>query len=198
MQKSHHKRGPVGGKLVDAGQNLLAVPGFIPNMVEGVGQGIIFAFGYFLQARTADGAGDPQTVAPTFEKDCRALVAPMDRLAFGTRKNRFPSRDHGRQPAVIRLVGHAQNHCRRPSHSACYRARLASGRPIIDASERRPIDPGAETQRRVRHPVEFRMAVEPGAEGLVRRFVKNQRQRFGQNLRDGHAKAASALNIGCH
>ena len=69
MQKSHRKRGPVGGKLVDAGQHLLAIPGFIPNMVEGVGLGIDFAFGYFLQARTADGAGDPPTVAPTFEKD---------------------------------------------------------------------------------------------------------------------------------
>ena len=147
MQKSHRKRGPVGGKLVDAGQHLLAIPGFIPNMVEGVGRGINSAFGYFLQARTADGAGDPPTVAPTFEKDCRAPVAPMDRLAFGRRENRFASRDHGRQPAVIRLVGHAQNHFRRPSHGACYRTRLASGWPIIDASERRRIDPGAEIQR---------------------------------------------------
>ena len=45
------------------------------------------------------------------------------------------------------MVGHAQNHFRRPSHGACYRTRLASGWPIIDASERRRIDPGAEIQR---------------------------------------------------
>ena len=173
------------------------------NMVEGVGRGIDFAFGYFWckLRKPADGAGDPPTVAPTFEKDCRRACRAYG--SFGIRDTREPgvclARSWSPTIAVIRLVGHAQNHFRRPSHGACYRTRLASGWPIIVMRANDGVlIPARRFNAGGRDPVEFRMAVEPGAQGLVRRFVKNQRQRFGQNLGDGHAKAASALNIGCH
>ena len=143
LQECHDKRGALSGQLVDIGQHLFARPSFSPNMLEGVGWGTEFVAACFLQAGTADRACDPPTVAPTFQNNRRAFVAPMDLLTFGTRMNRRTSNDHGRQLAEMLLVCHSQNRCRSSPHCVCERACLADGRPVINAVERRFINSDA-------------------------------------------------------
>ena len=39
MQERHHKRSPISGQVVDVGQHLFAIPGFIPDVLESVATG---------------------------------------------------------------------------------------------------------------------------------------------------------------
>ncbi len=63
---------------------------------------------------------------------------------------------------------------------------------MIDPGEGEPVDPDAATERGGRDPIELRVTIEPGTQGLVRGLIKNQRQWVRWSRVKDHAATASA------
>ncbi len=198
MQQRHHERRTISGQMFDVGQQLLAIPRFVPDMLERIRRWTDLTTVHFLQAGAADRASYPPTLAPAFQDDRHALVAAMSQLAFHTRLCCFASSDHRREAIFVLLVGHARDFCARSPHCDCERSRRARGEAPIDPGEGEHVDPHAATERGGSDPVELRVTNEPGTQGLVRGLIKNQRQWVRWSRVKDHAATASASNGGRH
>lgn len=97
MQQSYHEHRTIGGKMFDVGQQLLAIPGVVPDMLKRIRRWNDLTTFHILQAATADRTSDPPTVAPAFQDDRRPVVAAMPPLAYRTYLCRFASSDHRRE-----------------------------------------------------------------------------------------------------
>jgi hypothetical protein len=87
----------IGGQKFDVGQQLFALLGFVPDMLERIRRWNDLTTFHILQAAAADRTSDPPTVAPAFQDDRHPLVAAMPSLAYRTYLCRFASSDHRRE-----------------------------------------------------------------------------------------------------